>query len=166
MAGGANFDFLVIHAIAAMAAIKFNGIAPANYHKQNASNGADWKILQGQARQNTNGLNGRANASEFGFLLYCRGRHFDWPLWRGGNAIGLIRSLTRQSCRRDRRPSRWNLSRQTAQALQLHPESVRDFLRQDRIRGFRVGRRWRVSAETLASLLKTGVPLTCDKEAL
>ena len=49
--------------------------------------------------------------------------------------------------------------RQTAQALQLHPESVRDFLRQNRIHGFRVGRRWRVSAETLASLLKTGVPL-------
>ncbi len=85
MADGANFDFFVFHAIAAIAAVEFYGITPANYHKQNASNGADWKILCGQARQNTNGLNGRANASKFGFFLYCRGRSFDWPLWRGRN---------------------------------------------------------------------------------
>jgi hypothetical protein len=76
MANGACFDFFVFDAVAAIAAIKFNGIAPANYHKQNPSNGAEWKILQGQERQNTNGLNGCANTGQCGFFLYCRGCHY------------------------------------------------------------------------------------------
>lgn len=50
--------------------------------------------------------------------------------------------------------------RHVARSLSLHPETVRDFLRDGRITGFRIGRRWRVSGEVLAGLLKNGVPLS------
>ena len=48
--------------------------------------------------------------------------------------------------------------RQAAQALRLHPETVRDFLRFGRLSGFRVGNRWRVSAEVLSKVVKQGIP--------
>jgi hypothetical protein len=49
--------------------------------------------------------------------------------------------------------------RQASAAIHVHPETFRDFLRNQRVQGFRVGHRWRVSGEVMAALLKTGVPL-------
>src|ERR1051326_441724 len=48
---------------------------------------------------------------------------------------------------------------QVARALNLHVETVRDALRTERIRGFRVGNRWRVAHGVLTLLLEEGVPL-------
>jgi len=56
--------------------------------------------------------------------------------------------------------------RQAAAVLKLHPESVRGFLRQERIHGFRVGKRWRISGSVLASLFKNGVPLASGRGGL
>lgn len=52
--------------------------------------------------------------------------------------------------------------RQTARSLTLHPETIRDCLRSGRIRGFRVGNRWRVSQPVLSALLTEGVPLAAN----
>ena len=50
--------------------------------------------------------------------------------------------------------------RHVAKSLSLHPETVRDFLRTGRITGFRVGGRWRIRGDVLATLLKDGVPVS------
>lgn len=52
--------------------------------------------------------------------------------------------------------------RQAARSLNLHPETVRDFLRHGRICGFRVGNRWRIREDVLHALLTQGIPLLCD----
>ena len=49
-------------------------------------------------------------------------------------------------------------SRQVAEVLNVHPETVRDALRAKRIKGFRMGSRWRVTHAVLISLMETGVP--------
>ena len=56
--------------------------------------------------------------------------------------------------------------RQAATSLKLHPESVRDLLRQSRIQGFRIGRRWRISWEVLANVMKQGVPLSTERGSI
>lgn len=48
-------------------------------------------------------------------------------------------------------------SRQVAEVLNVHPETVRDALRAKRIKGFRVGNRWRVTHAVLIGLMETGV---------
>jgi excisionase family DNA binding protein len=52
--------------------------------------------------------------------------------------------------------------RYVAEALSLHPETVRDCLRNGRIMGFRIGSHWRVRHDVLSDLLTKGVPLACD----
>ena len=48
-------------------------------------------------------------------------------------------------------------SRQVAEFLNVHPETIREALRAKRIKGFRVGNRWRVTHAVLIGLMETGV---------
>lgn len=51
---------------------------------------------------------------------------------------------------------------QVGHSLNLHPETVRSFLRAGRIRGFRIGNRWRVAQQVLETLVRDGIPLATD----
>jgi excisionase family DNA binding protein len=48
-------------------------------------------------------------------------------------------------------------ARQVAEVLNVHPETIRDALRANRITGFRMGNRWRVTHAVLIRLMETGV---------
>lgn len=52
--------------------------------------------------------------------------------------------------------------RHVAHSLDFHPETIRDYLRKGRIKGFRVGGRWRIRGDVLAALLKDGVPISSN----
>ncbi|MGO9201566.1 MAG: helix-turn-helix domain-containing protein [Limisphaerales bacterium] len=45
---------------------------------------------------------------------------------------------------------------QVARALNIHPETARRLLRKTRLRGIKVGSRWRVPAQELARVEKQG----------
>ena len=58
---------------------------------------------------------------------------------------------------------------ETAEKLRISPKTVRDWLRESKIQGHKVGRQWRIKEETVEEIVKQGLDITTfsklDKES-